>query len=40
MFNNITKYRFALAVLIAAALTIAIYRAGTTEASVNVGMCR
>lgn len=38
MFNNITKYRFALAVLIVAALTIAIYQAGATEASVNAGM--
>src|SRR5260370_38705926 len=33
MFNSITKLRFTLAVLVIAALTIAIYKAGSTQAS-------
>ena len=37
MFNSITKLRFTLAMLVIAALTIAIYKAGSTQASATAG---
>src|SRR5712692_11615100 len=37
MFNSITKLRFTLAVLVIAALKIAIYKAGSTQASATAG---
>src|ERR1700730_1782436 len=37
MFNTITKYRFTLAILIVALLTAAIYKVGSTQASLNAG---
>jgi minor extracellular serine protease Vpr len=38
MFNNINKFRFALALIIVAALTIVIYKAGSTQASTTAAM--